>query len=252
MRTITLILMAAAVVSAADLDNNTLTVTATRTLNIQPDQALVSVNLVVARDAGLDDVLAKLNGTGITAANLTSVSQVLGSTAAAGGPYSEWMFSVQVPFSNLKSTLAALIQAQASLGQISGSNALSYYISGTQVSADAQAAQPCPFTALVSDARRQADTMAAAAGMRTGAITTVSDGTSVETTGATAAAIAVPTSACRIGDFSALYGTIVSSPALIPVASPGLSAGVVTIPVPCIATFPQPSCSLTVQFKLIQ
>ena len=222
MRTLFGILIAAMALSAADLDDNTVTVTATRTPNVQPDLALVSVNLVVAQDAGLDDVLAKLNGTGIAAANLTSVSQAFGLTAAAGGPYSEWMFSVQVPFTNLKSALAALTQAQAGAGSISGSNALTFYVSGTQVSTDAQAAQPCPFTALVSDARRQADSMAAAAGMRTGAIVSVSNG------------------AGAAGSFTAVYDPTTGRP----FAYANLLG-------PVMISAQQPSCSLTVQFKLV-
>ncbi|HTP33677.1 MAG TPA: hypothetical protein VMJ75_15970 [Candidatus Acidoferrales bacterium] len=219
MRILFALLMAAAALSAGTLDNNTVTVTATRTMSIQPDQVLLYVNVLTAQDVGLNDVVAKLNGTGITAGNLSNVG------TSSAGPL--WTFLLPVPFAQMKSVVAALTQAQASLGVIAGSPALTFSVAGTQVSADAQAAQPCPLPALVSDARRQADSMTAAAGLRTGAIVAISDGTPADGTGA----IGVPTAAARIGDFSQTL------------------AGFLTA---VIATSPLPSCSLTVQFQLIQ
>ena len=221
MRTITLILITTVVLPAADLDDNTVTVTATRTLNIQPDQALLSVALMTPQDASLDDALGKLGGTGITAANLQSVYQAYGLMAAAGGPYSEWTFIAPVSFTSLNSVLAAMTQAQKSAGLLLGSNALNFYVSGIQASADAQAAQPCPLTALVSDARRQADSMATAAGLRTGAIVSISDGTAI----------------ARSPDFTAVIYDPASG-AYADLLSPGL-------------TVSQSSCSLTIQFKLL-
>ncbi|HTS66958.1 MAG TPA: hypothetical protein VMH28_33265 [Candidatus Acidoferrales bacterium] len=225
------VLASAAALSAAALDDNTVTVTATRTLNIQPDQVLLYVNLI-SQDGGLNDVLTKLHGTGITAANLTSVQpeQTVYDPSEPLNPTSVWNFLVRLSFAQLKSSVAALTQAQAGLKPVGGLQALSYYIAGTQVSADAQAAQPCPLTALVSDARRQADSMAAAAGMRTGAIVAIGDAASAEVT----AGFAVPTAVSRVGDFSLLLG----------VPNQWYST-------PVLAASPQLSCSLTVQFKLL-
>jgi len=230
------VLASAAALSAAALDDNTVTVTATRTLNIQPDQVLLYVNLI-SQDGGLNDVLTKLHGTGITAANLTSVQPeqtvydpLTGVPSEPLNPTSVWNFLVRLSFAQLKSSVAALTQAQAGLKPVGGLQALSYYIAGTQVSADAQAAQPCPLTALVSDARRQADSMAAAAGMRTGAIVAIGDAASAEVT----AGFAVPIAVSRVGDFSLLLG----------VPNQWYST-------PVLAASPQLSCSLTVQFKLL-
>jgi hypothetical protein len=81
--------------------------------------------------------------------------------------------------------------------------------------------------------------MAAAAGMQTGAIVSVSDGTSVDGT----VPFAVPAAASRIGDFSqfllpsTLFG-VLTSPVLI------------GSPQPVVIGSPQPACSLTVQFTL--
>src|SRR5215472_2976887 len=163
--------LAAASLGAAELDSNTVTVSATRTLNAQPDQAVFIVNLLASPDAGLDDVLARLNGSGITAAQLSSVSTQYGSAVPGGAmaPNSLWTFTVTVSFSKMKDTVTALAQAASSLGSIQGSRILTFSVVGTQNSPDRLASQPCPMTALISDARRQADSMAAAAGMRAGA-----------------------------------------------------------------------------------
>ena len=78
-RILLVMLLAAASVCAASLDNNTVTVTANRALSLQPDQVSLYVTVLTAQDAGLDDVLAKLKGTGITAEFLNSVSPGFGS-----------------------------------------------------------------------------------------------------------------------------------------------------------------------------
>jgi hypothetical protein len=232
MKRICVILVAAASLSAAALDNNTVTVTATRSLNLTPDQVFIYVTLWTAPDAGLDDALAKLQGTGITADSLTSVGPGYVSflNGALNPAYTQWTFLLSIPFSKLKDTLAALTQAQKNVGTIQGQPALNANVGGVGISAASQAAQPCPLTALVSDARRQANAMAAAAGMKTGAIVAVGDGILLEG----AVPYAVPSAVFRTGDFaSGLLGGIGSSSSVI-------------------VGQPQPSCSLTVQFQLVQ
>jgi uncharacterized protein YggE len=94
---------------------------------------------------------------------------------------------------------------------------LTFFVSGTQVSTTPS----CPLPALVSDARKQADSMAAAAGMRAGPIVSVSD---------QPAATALPD--IIYGHFSA-------------------AAFLVVNPFPSYIAPQSPSCSLTVQFKLL-
>lgn len=154
--------------NAADLDNNTVTVTASRTINVQPDQVSFYVDVITAQAVGLDDVLSALKGTGISATDLNSVYGESNET-------SRWSFLLLVPFSAMTARIAALNQIQAKLLQPDGSPALTFTLNGAQVSAEARAAQACPLPALVADARKQADAMAAAAAMRTGAITVISD-----------------------------------------------------------------------------
>jgi hypothetical protein len=52
---------------------NSITVTASNNVNLQPDQAVFSVTVGSGLDTGLDDVLAAVQSAGITAANLSSV-----------------------------------------------------------------------------------------------------------------------------------------------------------------------------------
>jgi len=158
--------LAAASAGAASLDNNTVTVTANRTVTLQPDQVLLYVSVLTAQDAGLDDVLAKLKGSGITAEFLNGVSPAFGGaiTGARNPAFSIWSFIVPAPFTKMKDTLAALAQIQQSLGTMQGSQVLTFNAVGTRYSPELQAAQPCALPALVADARRQADVMAGAAG----------------------------------------------------------------------------------------
>jgi hypothetical protein len=224
MRIITLAILMVAALSAADLDNNTVTVTATRSNAVQPDQAQVLLQLNAAQGAGLDDVLGTLKGTSVVAANLSNVTQEGDGTVT-------WTFLLPVALTSLKSTLAALAQLDASLGSSHGSHVLNYSVIGTQVSADAQAAQPCPLPALVSDARKQADALAAAAGMKTGPIVSVSDEPPT-------AQVATSSAVLIAGDFSAILP--VSG---LPYVNYAALSRVLPVPAP-------PSCSLTVQFRL--
>ena len=226
MRKLIVVLMAAVSLSAADLDNNTLTVTATRPLNAPPDEASMVVQVSVAPDIGLDDVLAMMKGTGITAGNLTGVYETAVQT---GQPYVEigrtatWTFQTAISLSDLQSTIATLTQLQKSSG-----SKLSFDIFGSRASA----LPACPLTALVADARRQADAMASAAGMKVGPIVSVSDTPS-------AGAYGTPVG---VFDPGVVYFSGVFSMAITTTLSGILTSTVVSTP--------PPSCSLTVQFKL--
>jgi hypothetical protein len=217
MRTLSLVLLVARVLAAADLDNNTVTITATRTIKAQPDQVRVVVQVAVPQDTGLDDVLAKLKGTGITASDLQYANgqQILFPDQRSNQNV-QWTFVTTTSLASLKSMRTNLAQLQANLG----ANALTFSVAGTQVSTDAQ---DCPLSALVSDARKQADALAAAAGMRTGAIVSVSNGPAVIPIAVyDLLGVPVPSGISRVGSFSS-----------------------------AIITSPQASCSLTVQFKLL-
>jgi len=229
-------LLFAARLAAADLDSNSVTVTATRTVSAQPDQVALSVDLLATPDVALDDVLARLKGSGITAADLNGVYTSYGVQYVAANRFLDWNFNLNVAFTKMKDTLKALKALQTSIPAIQDSPALTFSVTGTRYSADALAAQSCPLPALVSDARRQADAMASAAGMKTGAIVSLTDGSSLEVT--------VPTALQRIGDFSQISAIYDPATGVLPVSR--VLTGFV-LPVTAL----KPSCALTVQFKLL-
>src|SRR5260370_31326366 len=58
----------------AQLDSNSITVSASRSGTLQPDQALFVVSVQSDLNTSLNDVLAALQGSGITSANFSGVS----------------------------------------------------------------------------------------------------------------------------------------------------------------------------------
>jgi uncharacterized protein YggE len=166
MRTVAFLLLCGAS-CFAQLDDNTITVTATRTVVLQPDQAVVSVNLSTAVDGVLDDALAILDGTGFTAADLGAVNTY----TYYDGALTNWQFSKAIPFSGLKALLSRIVAVQQSRGQNQPIAYVFTYDVSSQVSQSAQqAASACPIPTLVADARAQAQQIANAAGARIGAI----------------------------------------------------------------------------------
>ena len=199
----TLLALALPVAAFAQLDDDTITVTASRTSNLQPDELSVGVSVNAPATSTLDDVVAVLSGTGITARNLASTSNV--QTFYPQPQLSaQWNFTTTVPIakaSGLLATLAKLVQAPA----MPGTTGVSFYVQGTQVSAALQAANPCAYTTLVSDAQRQAQALAAAAGV---AIGRFSPSPTAVPGGRWLLQYLDPTTSARQGDFSALLGVV--------------------------------------------
>jgi uncharacterized protein YggE len=162
------LLLAAAAAAFGQLDDNTLVVTATRTVSLPPDRAAISINLSTPVAASIDDAIATLQGTGIVAADLSGVN--------GSGETLLWSFGKTVPFTQMKNSLAALAGIQSSLAQKKSALSLNYYVSG-QVSTEAQnAAALCPMTTLVADARTQAQRVADAAVVKVGPVISMTQG----------------------------------------------------------------------------
>src|ERR1051325_3915927 len=89
----------------AQLDDNTITVTATRSFILQPDQVVIGVVVTAQGDAGLDDLLPLLDGTNITAANLTGAFQSVQNET-------QWSFRVTVPLAKMTDELKSLEAAR--------------------------------------------------------------------------------------------------------------------------------------------
>ena len=161
-----------------ELDSNTITIRSSRFVTVPPDQVVFNVTVNAPQTAGLDDVLAALRGSGVTAADLTNISSER-EVIEAGAPFVPtliWMFSTPAPFAKVGARLGALKTLQQTLSSGWG---LTYNAYGLQTSAESVASQQCSIPDLLADARRQAATLANAAGLTAGAILALSDGTAV-------------------------------------------------------------------------
>jgi len=194
---------------------HTLTVSASRTVNIPPDQVVVAAYINTTVDGTVDDAVAALAGTGIRVSNLLNVSPLY---LQAGN---QWQFSLTVSFAKMNATLAALQKAQNGVSKTGPVTAVSFSVQGAQVSSDLAATQDCTKTALVADAQAHARRVAAAAGVSLNGIVAISDNGSP---GVAYAAFA-NLNTVRTGDFSLVNSVLTS---------------------------PQPGCSVTVQFGIGQ
>jgi uncharacterized protein YggE len=212
-----------------------ITITATRTNAIQPDQVLIGLRVTSSTTAGLDDITGALTGAGITGANFAGVYTSTIYTTSGGLPTPQnqlfWSFTLTIPLSKLSATLTQVISAQQTISANKSGLTLTFYVEGIQVSPQLQQSQPCSQAALLADAQAQAKQVAAAAGVTVGPILNISEG------GAAIAASLQVVPALRTGDFTSV------------VTSGGL--GFASFLPTTVYSAPSPICSLTVQFQLM-
>jgi hypothetical protein len=85
------------------LDSDTVTIQASRSVNLTPDQVVFSVSVSAAPTTGLDQIVAALANSGITASNFVGVTGGTGSQSPL-----QWMFSLVAPLTKIKATIAPL------------------------------------------------------------------------------------------------------------------------------------------------
>lgn len=175
MRLPTLLLLACTGIATAQVTPNSVTVTATRNTNTQPDQVVFGVNVDTPIDATRDDVLAAIQGSGITIANFSVVRTVQTFNGQQQVAVLEWSFLLPTPISTMKSTAGLLSAVQKSVAQTKPDFSMSFGVEGMQVSPQAAQSQPCPLSDLVADARAQAQKLAGAAGATVGSILAISN-----------------------------------------------------------------------------
>lgn len=161
--------------SLGQVNLNSVTVTSSRNASLPPDQAVFSVTVNSGINTSVNDVVAALQGSGITLANFASVSTQngLGSQTAV-----QWSFRLIAPLSSTKDTIAMLTGLQQSLTQQKHGLTLSFAVQGTQVSQQALQSQTCAIADLIADTRSQAQTLAAASGRALSGILAMSSLTS--------------------------------------------------------------------------
>lgn len=212
-----ILLLAAASAAFGQPDSNVLTITASRQLNVQPDQVTLSVYVVSDPDRSLDQVLAFLQGAKIAATDLSNVGTVVNSFSSQ----LQWIFTPTVSFSALNATASALGGLPAN-GPIA---VQAFYVNAT-ASPQSSASQSCPYPSLINDAQVQAQKLAAAAGVTVGPIVSLVQG-----------GASVVLAANQVGAFASFLPILGNSIVDLLVApTPG----------------PSSACTLTVRFKLGQ
>jgi uncharacterized protein YggE len=205
---------------------SSISVLASRSLAVQPDQVLINLTVTSGLNTGLDDITVALQKAGISGGTFVGVNTLSFFTPGAGSERQlQWTFSLTAPLSNTKDALAAIGAAQQALAKASAGDSLSFLVSGTQVSSQLAAAQTCPQVDLVKDAQAQAQTVATAAGVSVGSIMDL---------GGTSAPALLP--GFRLGDFTAASGFATIQVGVISNALLGIAS----------------TCSLTVTFHLQQ
>ena len=211
--------MVAAAPLFAQLDNDTITITASRAVSaVGPDEVRLLVTVTADPGKSLEEVLSALEGLGLTERDLMGVGPIGTCTSTLGCPDIplEWWFETTNPIGDLKQMLAKMSGLD-----LTGRSGLSVAYS---ITSDASAAPDCPLAALISQARQQAQSVAAAAGLGAGSVVALSDGK----------AVVVQTAIAGADDFG-------QSP-------PGTASVLLTSPSPAVAS----ACTTVVQFKLLR
>ncbi len=235
MRRVAFLLLACGLSCFGQLDSNSVTIQASRVVTLQPDLATLSITVTSNLSTGLDAVIAALQGTGITSANLAGVNTITGIPLRNLLPETSlaWTFSLAVPFAALKNTTATLSTLQGNIAQQSRGLALTFAVQGSDVSPQLRASQTCAIPDLVADARAQAKKLSDTAGLGLGPILALADSPAVISPWFDVASF-------RSGDFSP--GAAYFSP-----------VAVYLIPVPYFApSVSTVSCSLAVKFGLLR
>ena len=162
----------------AQVNTNTVTVTATESAAVQPDEVNFSVSVASGADKTLNDIVAALQGTGITAANFVRLNSLLPASRTANPPQPafDWTFQVPVPLAKLKDVTAAFAALAQTLPQNNSGLSLTFSVQGTAVSS--QQTSGCKLSDLVASARAQAQQLASAAGVTPGMILSLTTATS--------------------------------------------------------------------------
>jgi len=211
---LTTLFLACASLLFGQLDSDTVTIQASRSVNLTPDQVVFTVSVSAGPTTSLDQIVAALANSGITTANFVGVTGVTDNQSPI-----QWLFTLAGPLTKIKATIASLTALQQSIAQNNRGLALMFQVQGTRFSPESIQSQTCAAKDLVADAQTQAQSVTAAAGLAIGPIVAISDGSS---------SAAAPTFV-RAGDF--LVG--------------GSVTGLWYNPTP-------PGCYLEVKFKLLR
>ncbi len=164
-----LLAILSSVVARAQLDSNSVTVTASRSATSPVDQVIFGVYVDSDLSKSLSDIVNAVSGVGITQANFASLSQ----SSSQAQPI-EWGFNLTVPLTSLGATATALTALQQTItANNPGLTLRSFFVSTSQSSQPA----PCSIPGLFSDAAAQGQALASGAGRSLGGILALSAST---------------------------------------------------------------------------
>jgi hypothetical protein len=184
------VISSAMLLSVAAFSQNqtsSVTVVASRTLDLPIEQVSYNVQVKSAIDATLSQVLQEVQSLGITANDLSAVSTtasalqipIPGIVLSPDTPQLIWSFSLISRFSQFQQTLAQLRAASIARPDKKSNFTISFSIvnaSAAQASMDEAANRALPD--LIADARVRAKRLADAAGLTVGVVLDLSDGRS--------------------------------------------------------------------------
>jgi uncharacterized protein YggE len=171
-----LILFLVAAPVFGQLDPHTLSISATRSTYLQPDDAVFNLSVISSASTSLDQVVAALSTLGVNSSNLTGVNNT------SSPPNLQWNFNLAVPLSSLTATIGSLTKLEQTITQNNSGLTLTFTVGGTQVSPQLQQSQSCSNSDLIADATAQAQKLAVAAGLTLGPILKLSNGPSLQPT----------------------------------------------------------------------
>jgi hypothetical protein len=155
--------------AAPAFGQHTLTISATRSSILQPDQVLFSLSVSSSAAATLDQIVAALSGLDITSSNLSGVIN------NPTPPMFQWNFTLLAPLSSLTATIGSMTKFQQTITQNNSGLTLTFYVDGTEVSQQLRQSQSCSNSDLIADATAQAQKVSAAAGLTLGPILSLSN-----------------------------------------------------------------------------
>jgi hypothetical protein len=136
-----------------------------------------AVDVISGLDTSLDDVIALLQGTGISAANLQALNEYSYSVGTGTGPQTptlDWRFTFTTPFAKNKDTITTLTNLQTTIAKKNNGVTMSFSIQGTQSSAQPPA---CSLSDMLTSAKTQAQKLADGGGVSVGNILAMSSPT---------------------------------------------------------------------------
>ncbi len=121
----TSMLLLAAAPIFAQLPSNTLTISATRSIAPQPDEAVFALTVSSGTGATLGQIVAALSSAGITSSNLSGVDNSTATTL-------QWSFTFAAPLANLAAAINSFANLQQTIGQNNSGLTLGFSVVGTQ------------------------------------------------------------------------------------------------------------------------